>query len=423
MSMTVTADFRYTATDEQGNTVKGTETAISVGAAHLALLQRGLQPVDIKAHQSLLQFEITRKRVKRKEIMHFSRQLSVFVEAGIPIMEALETIGQETSDKLLKKVLLEMIVQLREGDTFASAAAAHPEAFPNYYTAVLESAELTGTLDTVLNDLANYIQRDVEARSKVTSALIYPAVVAVMAVVTVIILATFVLPKFKVFFASLNAKLPLPTRMLLAISGFVSSWWYVIFGLMVALAIGLVVVRRSGAGRATLDRLLLRIPVVGSLIETAIVERTCRVLSSLVMAGVDLPRAMSVTADASNNVVYLQGMNRIREQMMEGRGLAEPLADSQLFPAAARQMFRVGEETGTLDKQLETAAAFYHRELELKVDHFTSLFEPAVIIFMGAIVGFVAVALVSAMYGIYSQVNSVGGQQSGSAGAILHLFM
>ena len=147
--------------------------------------------------------------------------------------------------------------------------------------------------------------------------------------------------------------------------------------------------------------MFLKLPVAGSLLQAAIVERVCRVLASLVTAGVDLPRAMAVTAEASNNAVYTEGLNHIREEMMEGNGLAAPLAETGLFPAAARQMFRVGEETGTLDKQLSTAAAFYHRELEIKVKHFTSLFEPAIIIFMGLIVGFVAVALVSAMYGIY----------------------
>jgi type IV pilus assembly protein PilC len=401
-------NYRYTATDSDGNTVKGSEAAPSVGAAHLALLQRGLDPVTVNEHKSILAFEITKKSVKRKEVMHFSRQLGVFVEAGIPIMEALDVIAQETTDKLLRRVLLDMISQLQEGDTFAAAAAAHPEAFPKYYIAVLESAELTGTLDKVLEELADYIEREIDARSQVTSALIYPSVVAVLAVITVVILAAFVLPRFKTFFASLNAKLPLPTRMLLAFSGFVSHWWWAILAIILLFVVGVTALRRSTAGRAKLDAVLLKLPVVGSLVQSAIVERVCRVLSSLVTAGVDLPRAIAVTADSANNAVYRDGMQRIREQMMEGNGLAEPLNETGLFPAAARQMFRVGEETGTLDKQLETAAAFYHRELELKVKHFTSLFEPAVIIFMGVVVGFVAVALVSAMYGIYKQVNVAG---------------
>ena len=401
-------NYRYTATDPEGQTVKGSEAAPSAGAAHLALLQRGLQPLTVSEHKSVLQFEITRKTVKRKEVMHFSRQLGVFVEAGIPIMEALEVIAEETTDKLLTRVLLDMVSQLQEGDTFAAAAASHPEAFPRYYVAVLESAELTGTLDKVLEELADYLERDIDARSQVTSALIYPSVVAVMAIVTVVVLAAFVLPRFKTFFASLNAKLPLPTRMLLSVSGFITQWWWAILGLILLFIVAIVAFRRSPAGRAKLDAVVLKLPVAGGLVQAAIVERVCRVLSSLVTAGVDLPRAIAVTGDAANNAVYRDGMAHIREQMMEGNGLAEPLAETGLFPAAARQMFRVGEETGTLDKQLETAAAFYHRELELRVKHFTSLFEPAVIIFMGVIVGFVAVALVSAMYGIYKQVNISG---------------
>jgi type IV pilus assembly protein PilC len=403
--MTTLDTYRYNALDENGNKVRGTEKAASVSAAHLMLLQRGLQPIEVKEHKNVLKFEITKKMVKRKEVMHFSRQLSVFVEAGIPIMEALELIAEETTDKLFKKVLLDMVAELQAGDTFASAAASHPEAFPRYYVAVLESAELTGTLDTVLLDLAKYLETDMEARSAITSALIYPAVVAVMAVITVVVLATFVLPKFRTFFSSLNAKLPLPTRMLLSISGFVSTWWWAIGAVIVAVVVTFVALRRSGQGRAWLDSVILKLPVAGGLVQAAIVERVCRVLASLVTAGVDLPRAMAVTAEASNNAVYNGGLNHIREQMMEGNGLANPLAETGLFPAAARQMFRVGEETGTLDKQLTTAATFYHRELEIKVKHFTSLFEPAIIIFMGLIVGFVAVALVSAMYGIYKQVN------------------
>lgn len=404
--MTALETYRYSAVDEGGNKVNGTEKASSASAAHLMLIQRGLQPIEVKEHKSVLKFEITKKTVSRKEIMHFSRQLSVFVEAGIPIMEALDVIAEETTDKLLKKVLLDMVIELQAGDTFASAAASHPEAFPRFYVAVLESAELTGTLDSVLLELAQYLETDIEARSAVTSALIYPAVVAVMAIITVVVLATFVLPKFRTFFDSLNAKLPLPTRMLLSISGFISTWWWAIAAVILMAVVGFVSLRRSRQGRAWLDSVMLKLPVAGSLLQAAIVERVCRVLASLVTAGVDLPRAMAVTAEASNNAVYTKGINQIREQMMEGQGLADPLAETGLFPGAARQMFRVGEETGTLDKQLSTAAAFYHRELEIKVKHFTSLFEPAIIIFMGVIVGFVAVALVSAMYGIYKQVNA-----------------
>ena len=397
--------FQYKALDDAGKKVSGTEEASSRGAAHVALLDRGYQSVEVTQKKSVLQFEVTKKKVSRKDIMHFSRQLGVFVKAGIPIMEALEVISEETTDKLLKAALLDMIERLQSGDTFASAAEAHPEAFPDYYLGILGSAELTGTLDIVLAQLADYIERDIEARGKVTGALIYPAVVFVMAVVTVIILATFVLPRFVTFFNSFHAQLPLPTRLMLSMSNFISTWWWALLGGILFLIIAFIALRRSEGGRAWLDSVMLKTPVLGDMVQAVIMERICRILSSMIHAGVALPEAMSVTATASNNAVYKRGLDQVREEMMEGQGLSEPIGRTGLFPGAARQMFRVGEETGTLDEQLDLAATYYNREVDIKVKRFTGLFEPAVIIFMGLIVGFVAVALVSAMYGIYNQVH------------------
>jgi len=396
--------FRYKALDDAGKSVSGVEMAKSAGAAHVALLARGLQPSELENKKGLLNFEITQKKVPRQDVMNFTRQLAVFMRAGVPIMEALEVIVEETQHKMLKSILSDMVDSLRAGDTFAAAAAAHPEAFPNFYVGILESAELTGNLDTVLNQLADYIDRDQKARGKVTAALIYPAVVAAMSVVTVLVLAIFVMPRFEVFFASLHAKLPLVTRLLLSATSFMGKWWFAILGLVIILVGTFMAMQRSPGGRAKIDALKLKLPVVGDLTETAIIERTCRVLASMLRAGVDLPRSMAVTAESSNNAVYRTALEKVREAMMEGQGLAEPISQTGLFPAAARQMFRVGEETGTLDQQLEVAAAYYARELETKLERATALFEPAIIIFMGVVVGFVAVALISAMYGIYNQV-------------------
>lgn len=398
--------YHYEALDPNGNRVKGSESGQSSGAVHLALLEKGFQPIEVSEQKGFLSFEITKKRVPRKDVMNFTRQLAVFIRSGIPIMEALEVIVEETPNKMMNKILVEMVDDLRAGDTFATAAAGHPEAFPVFYVGILESAELTGNLDGVLNQLADYIDRDMKARGKISAALVYPAVVSVMAVVTVIILGAFVLPRFVVFFNSLHAKLPLPTRMLLNASNFASKWWYIIFTVFAALIAGFVAMRRSVKGRRVMDRMLLKLPVVGDLTQTAILERVCRVLSSMLRAGVDLPRSMTITADSSNNAVYKEALIAIRDEMMEGQGLAGPIARSGLFPGAARQMFRVGEETGSLDQQLEVAASYYNRELESKLERATSLFEPAIIIVMGVVVGFVAVALISAMYGIYSQVKT-----------------
>jgi type IV pilus assembly protein PilC len=397
--------YRYSALDETGKKVSGTEAAQSTGAAHLALIERGLQPLEVSAKNSILKFEITKKMVPRQDVMNFTRQLAVFMKAGIPIMEALEVIVEETQNKLLRNVIKELIDSLRAGDTFATAAASHPEAFPNFYVGILESAELTGNLDQVLNQLAEYIERDQKARSKITAALIYPAVVACMSVVTVLVLTVFVLPRFTVFFKSLHAKLPFMTLMMMDASGFILHWWYAELAAVIIIVVGYTAMRRSDRGRAQLDSLILKLPVVGELTQTAILERVCRILSSMLKAGVDLPRSMAVTADSANNAVYHKALEGVREAMMEGQGLAGPIARTGLFPGAARQMFRVGEETGTLDQQLAVAAEYYNRELETKLERATALFEPAIIIFMGVVVGFVAVALISAMYGIYNQVH------------------
>jgi type IV pilus assembly protein PilC len=235
--------------------------------------------------------------------------------------------------------------------------------------------------------------------------MIYPGIVLAMSVVVVIVLAVFVLPRFRTFFKSLNAKLPLITRMLLSMTNFVSTYWYILAGVVLIATVTIYAMRHSRTGRVRLDRIVLRVPVLGDLIQTAIVERVCRVLASMIETGVPLPEAMSVAADCANNEVYRQGIDHIREQMMEGRGLAAPLFETGLFPGAAHQMFRVGEETGTLNQQMETAADFYYRELDIKITKFTALFEPLIIVVVGVVVGFVAVALVSAMYGIYNQVH------------------
>lgn len=396
--------FAYRAMDGLGKVVTGNESAASAGALHVALIERGLEPLEINPKKSILSLEITKKKVPRKEVMNFSRQLGVFIRAGIPIMDALEVIEDETSGKMLKSVIQGLIESLHDGDTFSAAASNHPEAFPNYYVGILESAELTGNLDVVLNQLAEYMDRDLKAKGKITAALIYPSVVAFMSVVTVIILAAFVLPRFVVFFKSMHAKLPLPTRMLLDFSGMVSHWWYVLLFLLITVVGGFITLRRSDSGRAKLDSWLLKLPVVGDVSQVAILERTCRILASLLKAGVDLPRSLAVTAESANNAVYKNAFELIREEMMEGQGLAAPIARTGLFPGAAKQMFRVGEETGTLDQQLEVAAEYYSQELDTKVERVTSLFEPAIIIIMGVVVGFVAVALISAMYGIYNQV-------------------
>ncbi len=275
---------------------------------------------------------------------------------------------------------------------------------PSSIVDMVRAAELTGSLDEVLAELAGYIKRDLETRNKIKSALVYPSIVLVMAIGTVIILSTFVLPKFKTFFSGFNATLPLPTRMLISFTTFVTSYWpFIILGLVLLVVIPMAAVR-TPRGRRWKDKLILRLPVIGQVVLFAIIERFCRLLATMMRSGVPLPEAMTVLGDSTKNVIFKNGLDNVHSAMMRGEGLAQPMAETKLFPGAVIQMVKVGENTGTLNEQLTVGSDFYGEELEFKIQRLTSLFEPAVILFMGCAVGFVAIAMISAMYGIYRQV-------------------
>lgn len=397
--------FAYVALGPDGSQATGVQEAPTLAAARMALVQQQLRVQRIEPKTSWTQVELTPKRIKPADLMHISRQLSAFLRAGIPILDAIAVLGEESDKPAVRRVLGQVREDLRSGLTLSEAIDKHPADFPEWYRGILRSAELTGKLDTVLDQLSAYIERDVEARRKIKNAMLYPSIVFVMAVVTVLVLSVWVLPKFELFFAGLNAQLPLATRSLLAVTGFLSTWWWLLLVLAALAAGGLFVVSRTVSGRLALDSALLRVPVIGEAIRYSKIERFTRMLASMVSAGVPLPRAMEVATSSLDNAAFAKVLTGVREAMLRGEGLARPIAASRLFPGVAAQMIRVGEETGTLDAQLDVAATFYERELDYKVNKVTTIIEPVVIIVMGGIVGFVAIALVSAMYGIFQSAN------------------
>jgi type IV pilus assembly protein PilC len=396
--------FAYVAIDPSGNPVRGTHRAETREDAGIALYARELRDIRVTEKTGLLKSELSAPRVKREQVMHLSRQLGAFVRAGLPLIDAVHTLGEEADNSSVRRMMAEVEDGLRRGEKLSDCFDRHPKIFPEFYRGILRSAELTGNLDSVLDRLARYLERDLEAKRRIKSALIYPSMIALMSLVTVVVLASFVLPRFKVFFDSLDAELPLPTRMLLAVTDFLTQWWWALgagFGLA---ALIVFVVLRTTRGRYARDRLFLAIPVVGNTIQYALVERFSRILSSMVGAGVSLPDALRVATESLRNLVFVRSLSHVGESLLEGAGLAAPIAATGLFPTMASQMIRVGEETGTLDTQLEVTAQYYEGELDYKLKKLTALFEPTVIVLMGLVVGFVAVALVSAMYGIFNQV-------------------
>lgn len=391
--------FNFRAVGTDGASVKGVLEGFSAAAVENELLLGGHADIKVRERKGLSQIEITPEKVPKTEIMHFSRQLAAFIRTGIPINEAIRVVGDGVTHKRFRSILGDIGEQLQAGVPFASAVAAHESVFPSYYVSILRSAEMTGQLDTVLEQLSLYVERDLEARSKVKSALTYPAVILVMSVVTMFVMVLFVLPRFVDFFKELGSELPLPTRMLLGFAEFMGAWWWVLAGGIGLTALLFIISGRTDQGLYIRHRIFLAIPLIGTIIEYSVIERFCRVIGAMMRAGVPLPDAMASATSSANNKVFERGMLTAREQMIQGDGIAGPIASTELFPTAAVQMIRIGEETGTLDEQVENAAEFYARELEYKLKKLTTLFEPAVIVAMGLIVGFVAVALISAMYG------------------------
>jgi type IV pilus assembly protein PilC len=392
--------FAYAAIDAQGQAVEGVTKADTIGAARSILVDQNLFPTKIEERRGMLDFELTAEKVKKKELMHFTRQLAVFVKAGIPLTDALLTIGDESEDVALRRALGKIIDELRNGGLLSVAANNHPEVFPEYYVGILQAAELTGKLDESLEALAGYLEREIDTRAKVVSALSYPLVVMVMAFGTVLVLAGYVLPQFKPLFEELGADLPLPTRMMLFVSRFFTDLWFVTVGFFVLQIAVLLFFLKTEQGKLLRDRLVLKVPIISGIVDYAILERFCRILGAMVRAGVPLPEGLKTTTDATSNSVYKERLEVARAQMLEGKGFSQPLIDTELFPGAAKQMFKVGEETGTLDEQLHVASIYFDRELESRIKKFTTMFEPIMIVFVGVIVGFVAIALVSAMYGV-----------------------
>ncbi|MEZ5321700.1 MAG: type II secretion system F family protein [Microthrixaceae bacterium] len=398
--------YRYEAETIEGTPVKGSIEAASVVAARNELAVRGMRATKITEKKGL-QVELTQQKIPMIDIMHFSRQMGTFIRAGIPMVEALDTLRADTENKRFKAVLADIVEKVgQSGMTLGDAVATHPDVFPGYFLSMLRSAELTGKMDEAFEQLTSYIRRDVALTKQVRKALIYPAILLVVAMGVVAIITIFVIPKFAEFFKSFGAKLPLPTRMLMAVADFVGSTAGLITGLiLVALIIGVVLYVRAPGGRRNLHALLLKIPVLNTVVVFSSTERFCRVLSVLMDAGVPLAEAMPSAIDCTTNTIFRERLGVATEGVLVGRGFADPVAQTEVFPPTVVQMMRVGERTGELSDQLGSIAGFFEEELDYAVEKLTQWFEPLIILIIGVVVGFVALAMVSAMYGIYGQVS------------------
>ena len=354
------------------------------------------------------EFEIGRA-VPQSVLLQVTRQLGAFASSGIPIIDAINLLAISTKNKRMKGVLVDMARAVNGGMTLPQAIKLNSVVFPSYYIAILDASERSGDLTTAFETLSIYLERDLASVRAVKSALYYPIILTLLAISTVVVLSAVVLPRFAELFTSLNVELPLATRLLMGFSLFISNWWKVILILVLILFGSFAYFFRIEAGRYAIDRAILRIPIFGNVLQLIALERFSRVLGSLANAGVPLPDALYLSAGAAGNKKYEYAIMATREGVLQGRGLVDPLEESKVFPAETVQILRVGEQTGYLVEQLEHAATYYAKEVDYKLKNITSLIEPVILLFVGGGVGFVAIALVSAMYGIYSGNANLGG--------------
>lgn len=395
--------FAYRAYTEAGQRRDGRIEAEGPSAAEQALWLEGLKIVRLTPagpKKTMADYFPSLYQISRADIILFTRQLATFVGAGVPMSRALGTIAEETASTLFKRVILSVLDDLERGQNLSEALAKHPKVFPNLYVDLVRVAELTGNLEATLTELAVYLRRDLNTVRRVRAAMIYPAVILVVATAVVIILMVFALPAFVRIFAEFRVELPLPTRILIGIVGFITKWALVIGAVIVALVGAVILALRTERGRYAKDRLSIKTPIVGPIVLSAVLNRFARTLAMVLKAGVPLGQTFEAVIASTANRVFQRGLNTVKEQMTGGDGFAGPLIRTHLFPPMLTQMVRVGEETGTLDTYLEQAAEFYEEELEFRIRTMTSLIEPVMTVAVAIVVGFIAISLISAMYGL-----------------------
>ncbi len=345
-----------------------------------------------------------RGHIKMRDIVILTRQFSTMINAGLPLVQAMTILADQTDNKVLSEIMRKVVFDVESGNTVSDALGKHPQAFSNLYVNMVAAGEAGGILDTILMRLATFMEKNDALIRKVKGAMIYPGVIMTVAAIAVVVLLIFVIPVFESLFASAGLALPLPTRVVMGASRFLKSYWYMVFG---GVGAAVFVYRRYAAtssGRLNIDRMLLRVPVLGDVLRKSAVSRFTRTLGTLVSSGVSILDGLEITAKTAGNRVVQDAIMESRASIAGGDTIAAPLKKSGVFPPMVISMISVGEQTGGLDEMLSKIADFYDEEVDAAVSNLLSLLEPVMIVFLGAVVG----GMVVAMYlPIFDMINAV----------------
>ena len=399
------ATFAYSGRTRQGRTVTGERIAETMDGAVAALrreqiLVTQISPLKEAAPKAA---KPSGKSVSAKNLAVFTRQFSVMIDAGLPLVQCLEILGTQEEDKNFASVILATRTDVESGASLADAMKKHPKAFDPLFTNMIAAGEAGGILDTILKRLATYIEKAVKLRGQVKSAMIYPIAVVVIAVVVVGVILWKVIPTFANLFAGLGAELPLPTRIVIAASnGLVRFMPFVLVGIGAAV-FGFRAYYNSTNGRRVIDAITLKLPVLGQLMRKIAVARFCRTLSTLLASGVSILEALDITARTAGNAIIEEAIMTTRKSIERGETIAAPLKETNVFPSMVVQMISVGEATGALDTMLGKIAEFYEEEVDTAVAGLLTLLEPIMIFFLGVVVGGIVIAMYMPIFDLISK--------------------
>jgi type IV pilus assembly protein PilC len=388
--------YTWVAETKKGRKLKGELEAADERIALSQLKRRNLtvkklkpKPKDIFENVSWMQ-----PKVKNKDIVVFTRQFSTMIDAGLPLVQGLTILAEQSENKTFKAILKEITKDVEGGSTLAEAMKKHPKVFDELFVNLVAAGEVGGILDTILRRLADYIEKAEKLKSRIKGAMTYPLVVVAIAIIVISVILIFVIPVFEDMFAGFGAALPAPTQLVVNMSRFVKGNFHFIF---IGLAIGIVALkqyRNSKQGRRSTDALLLKVPIFGELLRKVAVARFTRTLGTMIQSGVPILDSLEIVAKTSGNVILEEIIYEVRGSIAEGQTIAEPLSETDIFPGMVVQMISVGEATGALDTMLGKIADFYDDEVDAAVEALTSMLEPLLMLFLGGSIG----GLVIAMY-------------------------
>jgi len=387
-------NFKYTVKNSEGKTVNGNADAKSRENLIELLRKEDFTIISIEEDANVQQKSVVAaKKVKLDDLVIFSRQLATMVEAGIPLVNVLDILGQQVENKAFGETVKKLKDDVETGSSFSQALAKHPRIFSALYINMVRAGESSGMLDEILNRVAVYLEKTATLQRKVKSAMVYPIAVITISIAITIFLLVKVVPTFKGIFDMLGGSLPLPTQILLAVSDFLRKWF--VYGLIGVIVAVIVIVRgsKTESGKLALDTIVLKLPVFGNIIKKVSVAKFSRTFSTLVKSGVPILSSLDIVAKTSGNKIVEKAVNNAKKAVQEGKNLADPLSKTPVFPPMVVRMISAGEQAGELEKMLSKIADFYDEQVDAAVDGLTSLIEPMIILFLGVIVGGIVLAI------------------------------